>query len=108
MAVADVGVDRIVFHCMVVTTVSPEAGQAIRERITAATGIPGLVIADALAAAFPALGIRRGALLSPIPRRCTGGRRLPQTFRLGGDRSAAQGIDTNDEMARLSPERQEE
>ncbi len=62
---ADARVDRIIFHCTAVTTASPGSGPAIRERITAATGLPGVVTSDALAAAFPALGIKQVVLLSP-------------------------------------------
>lgn len=101
---ADAQVDRIVFHCTAVTTFSPEAGLAIRERIRAATGIPGLVTSDALAAAFQTLRIRRVVLLSPyiapVHRR-----EIAFLEHLGLDvvGEAALGIDTNDEMARLSP-----
>lgn len=106
---ADAQVDRIVFHCTAVTTFSPESGPAIRQRITAATGIPGLVTSDALAAALRALQIRRVVLLSPYIAPVHQ-REIAFLEYLGltvvGE--AALGIDTNDAMARLSPEQLEE
>jgi len=106
---ADAQVDRIVFHCTAVTTFSPESGSAIRQRITAATGISGLVTSDALVAAFRALQIRRVVLLSPYIAPVHQ-REIAFLEYLGltvvGE--AALGIDTNDAMARLSPEQLEE
>lgn len=106
---ADAQVDRIVFHCTAVTTFSPESGPAIRQRITAATGIPGLVTSDALVAALRALQIRRVVLLSPYIAPVHQ-REIAFLEYLGltvvGE--AALGIDTNDAMARLSPEQLEE
>jgi len=106
---ADAQVDRIVFHCTAVTTFSPESGPAIRQRITAATGISGLVTSDALVAAFRALQIRRVVLLSPYIAPVHQ-REIAFLEYLGltvvGE--AALGIDTNDAMARLSPEQLEE
>jgi maleate cis-trans isomerase len=102
---ADARVDRIVFHCTAVTTFAPETGAAIRDRIVAATGIPGLVTSDALAAAFRALGLRSLVLLTPyiepVHRR-----EIAFVERLGLAlvREAALGVDTNEEMARLTPE----
>jgi maleate isomerase len=102
---ADAGVDRIVFHCTAVTTFSPEAGPAIRQRITDATGIPGLVTSDALAAAFRALRMRRVVLLSPYVAPVHQ-REIAFLEHLGLDvvGDDALGIDTNDAMARLKPE----
>ena len=101
---ADAQVDRIVFHCTAVTTFSPHSGPAIRQRITAATGIPGLVTSDALAAAFQALQMRRVVLLSPYITPVHQ-REIAFLEHLGlevvGDN--ALGIDTNDAMARLTP-----
>ena len=106
---ADAQVDRIVFHCTAVTTFSPEAGSAIRQRITDATGIPGLVTSDALAAAFQALRIRRVVLLSPYIAPVHQ-REIAFLQHLGLEvvGEAALGLDTNDAMARLSPEQLEE
>jgi len=102
---ADAQVDRIVFHCTAVTTASPDAGAAIRQRITEATGIPGLVTSDALAAAFEALALRRVVLLTPyvqsVHRREIG---FLEQLGLAVVGDAALGIDTNAEMARLSPD----
>jgi len=106
---ADARVDRIVFHCTAVTTFSPESGPAIRQRITAATGIPGLVTSDALAAAFQVLQIRRVVLLSPYIAQVHQ-REIAFIEHLGLNvvGEAALGIDTNDAMARLSPKDLEE
>ena len=105
---ADARVDRIVFHCTAVTTFSPESGPTIRQRITAATGIPGLVTSDALAAAFKMLRIRRLVLLSPyiLP---VHRREIAFLQHLGLDLvgEASLGINTNDEMGRVLPERLE-
>ncbi|HEX2942206.1 MAG TPA: hypothetical protein VHO91_14250 [Rhodopila sp.] len=102
---ADARVDRIAFHCTAVTTFAPETGPAIRERITTATGIPGLVTSDALAAAFGALNLRRIVLLTPyiapVHRR-----EIAFVEGLGVEviRDTALGIDTNEDMARLTPD----
>lgn len=106
---ADARVDRIVFHCTAVTTASPASGPAIRKRITEATGIPGLVTSDALEAAFRALAVRRVVLLSPYVQ-SVHQREITFLEHLGLDvvGEAALGIDTNDEMARLSPEQLEQ
>ncbi|HQT80485.1 MAG TPA: hypothetical protein PLD10_25880 [Rhodopila sp.] len=102
---ADARVDRIAFHCTAVTTFAPETGPTIRERITAATGIPGLVTSDALAAGFRALGLRRLVLLTPyiVP---VHQREITFVESLGLDviRDAALDIDTNENMARLMPD----
>jgi maleate isomerase len=102
---ADAKVDRIVFHCTAVTTFSPQSGPAIRQRITDATGIAGLVTSDALAAAFGVLGLHRVVLLSPYIAPVHQ-REIAFLEHLGLDvvGEAALGIDTNDTMARLPPE----
>ncbi len=102
---ADAAVDLIVFHCTAVTTFSPESGPAIRARIEAATGIPGVVTSDALAAAFQALGLRRIALLSPyIPDVHQREIAFVQGLDVAVTHDAALGVNTNAEMGRLSPE----
>ncbi len=102
---ADARVDRIVFHCTAVTTFSPDAGRAIRERITRATGIPGLVTSDALEAALRALDLRRIVLLSPytLP---THRREVAFVEQLGVAvaSDASLELETNEQMARLRPE----
>ena len=106
---ADAQVDRIVFHCTAVTTFSPQSGPAIRQRITDATGIPGLVTSDALAAAFEALQMRRVVLLSPyiapVHRREIA---FLEHLGLAVVGENALGIDTNDAMARLPPRQLED
>lgn len=102
---ADARVDAIVFHCTAVTTFSPSAGAAIRDRIKAATGIPGLVTSDALVAACAQLGLRRITLLSPYTEP-THRREIAFIRNLGIDvvSDATLALDTNEEMARVRPE----
>lgn len=102
---ADAAVDLIVFHCTAVTTWSPESGSAIRARIEAATGIPGAVTSEALAAAFRALGLQRIALLSPyIPAVHRREIAFVEGLGVAVTCDAALGVDTNAEMGRLPPE----
>ena len=105
---ADALVNRIIFHCTAVTTFSPGSGAAIRQRITAATGIPSIVTSDALEAAFRALRMRRVVLLSPYIAPVHQ-REIAYLEHLGLEvvGESALGIDTNDAMARLSPEQLE-
>ena len=102
---ADARVDAIVFHCTAVTTYSPSSGAAIRERITAATGIPGLVTSDALMAALDMLELKRIVLLSPytLP---THRREIAFVEQLGVEvvSNASLELATNEDMARIQPE----
>ena len=106
---ADAIVDRIVFHCTAVTTFEPGAGARIRKRIEQATGTPGLVTSDALAAAIQALALRKMVLLSPYTE-LTHRREVTFLEHLGVDvvHDSALGIATNDVMAALSPARLED
>ena len=99
---ADARPDAIVFHCTAVTTFSPTAGAAIRARIEAATGIPGLVTSDALVAAFAKLGLRRVVLLTPYTT-ATHQREIGFLRALGIDvvSNATLGLENNEEMARV-------
>lgn len=101
---ADAQVDRIVFHCTAVTTFSHGSGPAIRERIIAATGIPGIVTSDAIEAAFRTLNARRIVLLTPYIQ-TVHRREIAFLEHIGLDvvGEAALGIDANDEMAKISP-----
>ena len=102
---ADARVDAIVFHCTAATTFAPGSGAAIRERIRAATGIPGLVTSDGLATALTALALRRIVLLSPytLP---THRREIAFLEHLGVEvvSDASLELETNEEMARCGPE----
>ena len=106
---ADARVNQIIFHCTAVTTFSPESGAAIRERITAATGIPGLVTSDALEAALQVLKLRRLVLLSPytLP---THRREIAFVEQLGVEvaSDATLELETNEQMAQVRPEVLEE
>lgn len=99
---ADTRPDAIVFHCTAVTTFSPTSGAAIRARIEAATGIPGLVTSDALMAAFVELRLRRLTLLTPYTS-ATHQREIAFLQALGIDvvSDATLGLETNEEMARV-------
>jgi maleate isomerase len=102
---ADARVDAIVFHCTAVTTFSRHAGAAIRARMEAATGIPGIVTSDALAAAFIALGLRRITLLSPYTepthRREVG---FVQDLGIEVVSDATLALEDNEAMARVRPD----
>lgn len=101
---SDAGVDRIVFHCTAVTTMSPESGPEIQSRIQAATGVQAIVTSDALAAAFHALDVRRVVLLTPYIA-AVHQREIAWLAHLGlrVEQDHALGIDTNAEMGRLQP-----
>jgi maleate cis-trans isomerase len=105
MLLADARVDAIVFHCTAVTTFSPTSGAAIRQRIQAATGIPGIVTSDALAAAFAALSLRRIALLTPYTQP-THQREIGFVRDLGIRvvSDATLDLETNEDMARVRPQ----
>jgi maleate cis-trans isomerase len=104
MLLADARVDAIVFHCTAVTTFSPTSGAAIRQRIEAATGIPGIVTSDALAAAFAALSLRRVTLLTPYTQP-THQREIDFVRQLGIAvvSDATLDLETNEDMARVRP-----
>ncbi len=62
---ADARVDLIVFHCTAASTVDPDMGTRIAQRIQAATGIPATATSEALVAAASALQLRRIVMLTP-------------------------------------------
>jgi len=64
-ALADAGVDRILFHCTAVTTYEPDMGRRIRERIGQATGLPVSVTGEAVAEALAALAARKVVMVTP-------------------------------------------
>jgi len=59
------GVDMIVFHCTAVTTMDPEMGTRIAERIHTATGIRATATSEGLIAATTELGVKRVVMLTP-------------------------------------------
>lgn len=63
--VADTEPQRILFHCTSVTTFDPGMPERLRNRIVRATGIPASVTAEALVAAFRALGACRVVMITP-------------------------------------------
>jgi maleate isomerase len=64
---ADADVDLIAFHCTAVSTFDPTMEKRLKQRIEATTGKPATTTAEALVAAFRALGARRIVLVSPYP-----------------------------------------
>jgi maleate isomerase len=103
--VADAGVATVVFHCTAASTFAPELGGEIRARIERASGVPAFATSDALAAAFPALGATRIALLTPY-NDAVHTREIAFLDGLGVEvvADANLGLETNAEMARLSPD----
>lgn len=65
---ADAGVDLIAFHCTAVSTFDPAMEGRLKQRITAVAKKPATTTAEALVAAFRALGARRIVLVSPYIR----------------------------------------
>lgn len=102
---ADAGVATIVFHCTAVSTFAPHLGDEIRRRITGASGVPAFATSEALAAAFAALGARRITLLTPYNDKVHA-REITFLAGLGVEvvSDANLGLETNGEMARLTPE----
>jgi maleate isomerase len=97
--------DVIAFHCTAVSTFAPHLAGEIRGRITAATGRPAIATADAILAAFRVLEARRVLLVTPyiepvhqreIDFLATNGLTV-----VGG---SCLGVDTNTEMARITPD----
>jgi maleate isomerase len=102
---ADARVDCIVFHCTAVSTFAPELAGDIRKRIESASGIRCFTTADAILEGLKRLNAKTVSLLTPyidaihereIAFLTASG------FAVKG--SANLGINTNAEMAKLSPE----
>jgi maleate isomerase len=102
---ADAEVDCIVFHCTAVSTFAPELAGDIRERIQSASGIRCFTTADAILQALKRLNAKTVSLLTPyiddVHEREMAFLEA-NGFAIKG--SANLGIDSNSEMARLSPE----
>lgn len=101
---ADAKVDLIVFHCTAVSTFAPHAGETIRNRIEQATGIPAFATSDAIVGAVNTLDIKRLSLLTPYIEPVHA---REVAFLAAHDidvvDGAYLGIDTNAEMASLTP-----
>lgn len=101
----DAGVEVIVFHCTAVSTFAPHLAGDIRGRISRATGVPSFATSDAILAACEELSASRVLLLTPYIA-AVHEREIRFLSAAGksvvGD--ACLGINTNDMMARLSPE----
>ena len=65
---ASAGVDLIVFHCTAASTIDPEMGQKIAQRLQSSTGIPSTATSEALLDALSTLGAKKIVLLSPYPQ----------------------------------------
>jgi maleate isomerase len=102
---ADAQVDVIVFHCTAVSTFAPELADGIRQRIQSASGITCFTTADAITEALRRLNARRVSLLTPYIDEVH--EREIAFLQANGfhvEGSACLGINTNTEMAGLSPE----
>jgi maleate isomerase len=102
---ADAEVDVIVFHCTAVSTFAPELAGGIRERIQAASGIRCFTTADAILTGLAHLGATRVSLLTPYIDEVHA--REVAFLEANGFEAAGGanlGINTNSEMAGLSPE----
>ncbi|MDR3534837.1 MAG: aspartate/glutamate racemase family protein [Rhodopila sp.] len=97
--------DAIAFHCTAVSTFAPHLAGEIRDRITAATGRPALATADAILAAFRVLNTRRVLLVTPyiepVHQREIAFLSAHGLTMTGG---SWLGIDTNTEMAHITPD----
>ncbi len=97
--------DLIAFHCTAVSTFAPHLAGEIRDRITAATGRPAIATADAILAAFRALQTRRVLLVTPyiqpVHQREIDYLAANGLTVTGGN---CLGVDTNTEMARITPD----
>ena len=97
--------DAIAFHCTAVSTFAPHLANEITGRITAATGRKAIATADAILAAFQVLGTRRVLLVTPyiqpVHRREIDYLAANGLTVAGG---SCLGVDTNTEMARITPE----
>jgi maleate isomerase len=102
---ADAEVDVIVFHCTAVSTFAPELAAGIRERVRAASGIACFTTADAIVGALRRLNAKTVSLLTPyideVHQREIAFLEANGFTVTGG---ANLGINTNSDMARLSPE----
>jgi maleate cis-trans isomerase len=97
--------DAIAFHCTSVSTFAPHLAGEIRDRITAATGRPAIATADAILAAFRVLETKRVLLVTPyiepVHQREIAFLAGKGVIVTGG---SCLGVDTNTEMAGITPE----
>jgi maleate isomerase len=102
---ADAEVDVIVFHCTAVSTFAPELAGDICRRIRSASGIACFTTADAILAGLVRLNAKRVSLLTPYIDEVHA--REIDFLEANGlqiEGSANLGINTNGEMAHLTPE----
>ncbi len=103
---ADARPALVAFHCTAVSTFAPDLAQDIPRRIAAATGLPATATADGILAAFAALGARSVLLVTPyidaVHAREVAFLAAHRIAVVGG---SSLGLNTNAEMAVLSPER---
>ena len=102
---ADAGVDIIVFHCTAVSTFAPHLANEIRQRVESASKVKCLTTADAIIKALRKLGARRVTLLSPYisevhEREIS----FLETNGFAVEGSAYLGVNTNAEMAKMTPD----
>jgi maleate isomerase len=96
--------DVIAFHCTAVSTFAPHLASEITARVTAATGRPAIATADAILAAFQLLGTKSVVLVTPyiqtVHQREIDYLAASGFTVVGG---SCLGVNTNTEMARLTP-----
>jgi len=103
---ADAKPALVAFHCTAVSTFAPDLARDIPRRIAAATDLPAAATADGILAAFAALGARRVLLVTPYIAEVHA-REVAFLAAHGIDvvGGSSLGLNTNAEMAVLSPER---
>lgn len=102
---ADAGVDVIVFHCTAVSTFAPDLAGDIRDRIQSATNTRCFTTADAIVEALQRLEAKRVTLLTPYIEEVH--EREIAFLEQNGfvvDGSAHLGINSNGDMAKLTPD----
>lgn len=104
--VADAKPALVAFHCTAVSTFAPDLAQDIPRRIAAATGLPATATADGILAAFAALAARRVLLVTPyIAEVHAREAAFLAAHGIGVVGGSWLGLNTNAEMAMLSPGR---
>ena len=101
---ADAGVDVIVFHCTAVSTFAPELANDIRQRVESSSGVKCFTTADAIIEALQRLDAKRITLLTPYIAEVH--EREISFLEENGflvESSAHLGVNTNYEMAKITP-----
>ena len=95
---SDAQVDAVVFHCTAVSTFSPSMGEDIEGRIAKASGLPAISTSEAILTALRALNAKKIVLLTPYIDSVNAHHGFEVIEEVG------LGVNTNAEMAKLSPQ----